>query len=235
MLGTDAMDETVANDVIMAARAHWFAEGDAPPDAPAGAAAGVPGDAAAGVPGEGSADAPDANAPEQGRRRATTEAALAPPRHAEDDAPDTGPLRRCVVTRARLPKERMIRFVIGPDRAVVPDLAERLPGRGIGECGWGWDTRARDGAGDRSAAPLRRHARAAAEGTDDPLRHRSGPRGGARSGRTPAGPGNLVERGPGCGTSRAPAGRFRQSGPRPGHGAPRPSRDAAGGAGPADQ
>ena len=25
----------------------------------------------------------------------------------------------------------MIRFVIGPDRAVVPDLAERLPGRGI--------------------------------------------------------------------------------------------------------
>jgi uncharacterized protein len=36
-----------------------------------------------------------------------------------------------VVTRARLPKERMIRFVIGPDRAVVPDLAERLPGRGI--------------------------------------------------------------------------------------------------------
>jgi predicted RNA-binding protein YlxR (DUF448 family) len=36
-----------------------------------------------------------------------------------------------VVTRARLPKAQMIRFVIGPDRAVVPDLAERLPGRGI--------------------------------------------------------------------------------------------------------
>jgi predicted RNA-binding protein YlxR (DUF448 family) len=35
------------------------------------------------------------------------------------------------VTRERLPKEQMIRFVIGPDRNVVPDLAERLPGRGI--------------------------------------------------------------------------------------------------------
>jgi uncharacterized protein len=40
-------------------------------------------------------------------------------------------LRRCAVTRERLPKERMIRFVIGPDRQVVPDLAARLPGRGI--------------------------------------------------------------------------------------------------------
>jgi hypothetical protein len=35
------------------------------------------------------------------------------------------------VTRERLPKERMIRFVIGPDRQVVPDLTARLPGRGI--------------------------------------------------------------------------------------------------------
>jgi predicted RNA-binding protein YlxR (DUF448 family) len=49
----------------------------------------------------------------------------------EDDPPERGPLRRCVVTRARMEKERMIRFVIGPDRLVVPDLAARLPGRGI--------------------------------------------------------------------------------------------------------
>jgi predicted RNA-binding protein YlxR (DUF448 family) len=40
-------------------------------------------------------------------------------------------LRRCVVTRERLPKEQMIRFVVGPDRSVVPDLAATLPGRGI--------------------------------------------------------------------------------------------------------
>ncbi len=47
------------------------------------------------------------------------------------DEPETGPLRRCIVTRDRLAKEAMIRFVIGPDRSVVPDLAARLPGRGI--------------------------------------------------------------------------------------------------------
>jgi hypothetical protein len=50
---------------------------------------------------------------------------------APDNEPETGPLRRCVVTRERLPKERMIRFVVGPDRQLVPDLAGRLPGRGI--------------------------------------------------------------------------------------------------------
>ena len=36
-----------------------------------------------------------------------------------------------MVTRERLPKERMIRFVVAPDRMVVADLAARLPGRGI--------------------------------------------------------------------------------------------------------
>jgi predicted RNA-binding protein YlxR (DUF448 family) len=49
----------------------------------------------------------------------------------DDDTPETGPLRRCIVTRERLEKTAMIRFVIAPDRAVVPDLAARLPGRGI--------------------------------------------------------------------------------------------------------
>jgi uncharacterized protein len=40
-------------------------------------------------------------------------------------------LRRCIVTRERQPKETMIRFVLAPDRALVPDLAAKLPGRGI--------------------------------------------------------------------------------------------------------
>jgi len=44
---------------------------------------------------------------------------------------ETGPLRCCAVTRERLPKERMIRFVLAPDRSIVPDLAAKLPGRGI--------------------------------------------------------------------------------------------------------
>ncbi|HVY17855.1 MAG TPA: hypothetical protein VHB27_21730, partial [Rhodopila sp.] len=39
---------------------------------------------------------------------------------AELEEPESGPLRRCIVTRALLPKERMIRFVLGPDRQVVP-------------------------------------------------------------------------------------------------------------------
>jgi predicted RNA-binding protein YlxR (DUF448 family) len=47
------------------------------------------------------------------------------------DEPESGPLRRCVVTRERLPKELMIRFVVGPDRSLVPDLAATLPGRGM--------------------------------------------------------------------------------------------------------
>jgi hypothetical protein len=49
----------------------------------------------------------------------------------DEPEPETGPLRRCIVTRERLPKERMIRFVVGPNRQIVPDLAARLPGRGI--------------------------------------------------------------------------------------------------------
>ncbi len=64
-----------------------------------------------------------------GRRRATTEPG--PQGDAEDDEPEHGPLRRCAVTRERLPKERMIRFVVSPDRVLVPDLGARLPGRGI--------------------------------------------------------------------------------------------------------
>ncbi len=54
-----------------------------------------------------------------------------PGEHDPEAEPETGPLRRCIVTRQRLAKERMIRFVLGPDRGVVPDLAARLPGRGI--------------------------------------------------------------------------------------------------------
>jgi predicted RNA-binding protein YlxR (DUF448 family) len=41
------------------------------------------------------------------------------------------PERRCIVTRASGPKAGLIRFVVGPDSEVVPDLAERLPGRGL--------------------------------------------------------------------------------------------------------
>lgn len=41
------------------------------------------------------------------------------------------PERRCIATGESQPKSGLIRFVVGPDEAVVPDILERLPGRGI--------------------------------------------------------------------------------------------------------
>jgi len=41
------------------------------------------------------------------------------------------PERRCIATGEVLPKARLIRFVVGPDNLLVPDLAAKLPGRGI--------------------------------------------------------------------------------------------------------
>jgi predicted RNA-binding protein YlxR (DUF448 family) len=41
------------------------------------------------------------------------------------------PERTCVVTRAVRPVDELIRFVVAPDGAVVPDLKRRLPGRGV--------------------------------------------------------------------------------------------------------
>ena len=39
--------------------------------------------------------------------------------------------RRCIATRAPRPAATLIRFVVGPGSALVPDLAGRLPGRGL--------------------------------------------------------------------------------------------------------
>jgi uncharacterized protein len=50
---------------------------------------------------------------------------------AREDAPEKGPLRRCIVTRESGPKEGMLRFVVDPEGCVVPDLEGRLPGRGM--------------------------------------------------------------------------------------------------------
>jgi len=64
-----------------------------------------------------------------------------------DDEAETGPYRRCIVSGKRLAKERMIRFVVGPDATIVPDLAAILPGRGL------WLTAERDIVG----LALKRH------------------------------------------------------------------------------
>lgn len=42
-----------------------------------------------------------------------------------------GPERRCIVSGASGPRTQLVRFVIGPGNEVVPDVAGRLPGRGI--------------------------------------------------------------------------------------------------------
>lgn len=39
--------------------------------------------------------------------------------------------RRDLVSGEVMPEERLVRFVAGPDGAVVPDLARKLPGRGL--------------------------------------------------------------------------------------------------------
>jgi len=49
---------------------------------------------------------------------------------ADDDAVG-GTLRRCIVGREVLPKAALIRFVVGPDGAIVPDVGAQLPGRGL--------------------------------------------------------------------------------------------------------
>ncbi len=41
------------------------------------------------------------------------------------------PTRKCIVLGAERPKQEMIRFVVGPDGQVVPDLEAKLPGRGL--------------------------------------------------------------------------------------------------------
>ena len=65
-------------------------------------------------------------------------------------------VRLCVVTREVKPTDEMIRFVVGPDRAVVPDLKRKLPGRGV------WVTARRDVV----AAAVKRGAFARALRTD---------------------------------------------------------------------
>ena len=42
-----------------------------------------------------------------------------------------GPERKCIATGEVRPAEGMIRFVVGPDGQIVPDLLGKLPGRGI--------------------------------------------------------------------------------------------------------
>ena len=48
---------------------------------------------------------------------------------ARDEAEE--PERKCIVSGESQPKGGLIRFVVGPDNSVVPDVAGKLPGRGM--------------------------------------------------------------------------------------------------------
>ena len=48
-------------------------------------------------------------------------------REKEQDDPE----RKCIVSGESQPKAGLVRFCIGPDNMVVPDILGRLPGRGI--------------------------------------------------------------------------------------------------------
>ena len=118
----------------------------------------------------------------QRRRLLTTETdltAIADAPESGEIEPETGPLRRCIVTRERLPKERMIRFVVGPDRQVVPDLAARLPGRGI------WLSASRDVLELDDVLENRQRKAKQSDGTQRPPEQRHLVRAFARAARGP--------------------------------------------------
>ncbi|MDR3522207.1 MAG: RNA-binding protein [Acidocella sp.] len=47
------------------------------------------------------------------------------------EEPETGPLRRCLVTRDSVAREAALRFVVGPEQKILFDVAATLPGRGL--------------------------------------------------------------------------------------------------------
>ena len=49
----------------------------------------------------------------------------------DSNDPAAGPERRCIVTGDVQPKAGLIRFVVGPEGQIVPDVLGKLPGRGM--------------------------------------------------------------------------------------------------------
>jgi predicted RNA-binding protein YlxR (DUF448 family) len=52
-------------------------------------------------------------------------------RGGKDKDRDSGPERKCIATGEVRPKSALLRFVVGPEDTLYPDLAGKLPGRGI--------------------------------------------------------------------------------------------------------
>lgn len=70
-----------------------------------------------------------------------------------DEGDEEGTHRRCIASGESLPIGQLVRFVVGPDRTLVPDVDHSLPGRGL------WLSASRDMV--ETAASKRLFARAA--------------------------------------------------------------------------
>lgn len=88
-----------------------------------------------GEPGTGE---PASRVPGDGAQLETTQTDGAPPEIAAeagepgDDEPEgSGPLRRCALSRDQRPISELVRFVAAPDGTILPDVAQKLPGRGV--------------------------------------------------------------------------------------------------------
>ena len=64
------------------------------------------------------------------------------------------PERRCIVTGEVQPTAGLIRFVVGPENTVYPDVMEKLPGRGM------WVTATRDAISQAGKGQFSRSAKA---------------------------------------------------------------------------
>jgi predicted RNA-binding protein YlxR (DUF448 family) len=49
----------------------------------------------------------------------------------EEDRYTARPVRQCAVGRTRAPEDDLLRFVLDPEKRVVPDIKRKLPGRGV--------------------------------------------------------------------------------------------------------
>lgn len=74
--------------------------------------------------------------------------------------------RRCLVTGAIRPKAELLRCVVGPDGNIVPDIAGRLPGRGL------WLTARRDIVAMAAAKRIFARAARSQVGVDERLADR---------------------------------------------------------------
>src|SRR5262249_11178933 len=155
-----------AEDIIMAARiaAGWVTAEDLEKLRAEQEAAAAAAQAAAATPGPAAAVAAGAQAGWRWLAGANGQVVSAEDRQDPHLNPQPERLRQCARSRRRKSPDELIRFVAAPDGTIVPDLARRLPGRGV----WITATRADLAAAVRDKA-FHKSLRAAVVVPDDLL------------------------------------------------------------------